>query len=143
VWARGTQRQPLCCCRGCKLGSEGDGLSRTTQRYPASRSRTAMRAATRWGSSLEACLSAEVVTGSTAIRDCTTASFRYERQHLEGPSSFVPYYRVSNDLVVTQSTPNPMYRMSNDGCDEGTPNPTHVRRHGHCAVMCMRAQGDR
>jgi hypothetical protein len=78
VAARGIQRQLLGCYFGCKLGAEADpGHSRTVQRYPASRSRVAIWAATRWGSSLKACLSAEVVTGWTVIKDCTTASFRY------------------------------------------------------------------
>ena len=55
VVARGTQRQPLGCCRGCKQRAERDGgLSRTVHRYPAWRSRAAMRAATCWASPLNA-----------------------------------------------------------------------------------------
>ena len=73
---RGTQRQPLGCYFGCKLGADADAEHlRTVQTYPASRSRIAMWAATRWGSSWKACLFAEVVTGWTAIKVCTTASF--------------------------------------------------------------------
>jgi hypothetical protein len=68
--------QPRDCYFACKLGSEGEGLSRTVQWYPASRSRAAMRAAIRWGSFC--CWSVEVVADWTVIKDCTTASFRYD-----------------------------------------------------------------
>src|SRR5437868_199613 len=61
--ARGIQNLRLGYYFGCKREAEGDGgSSRTVQAYPASRSRVAMRAATRSGSSLNVRSSGEMAT---------------------------------------------------------------------------------